>query len=102
MKINHLQLKLLLLPKQMIKIKKMNKIKMMVKIMIWAMIKGVEKDEDEYEQEESKSSPPPHPRVRQIIQCDHSINNILGDIKKGVTTQSHIANFYEHYSFVLF
>jgi hypothetical protein len=28
------------------------------------------------------------------------VDNILGDIKKGVTTRSHIANFCEHYSFV--
>jgi hypothetical protein len=47
---------------------------------------GVEQDEEEDDQEESRSSPPPHPRVRQTIQCDHPINNILRDIKKGVTT----------------
>jgi hypothetical protein len=40
MKINPLQMKSFLLPKQMIKIKKMNKMKMMVKIKMWAMIKG--------------------------------------------------------------
>jgi hypothetical protein len=28
------------------------------------------------------------------------MNNILCDIKKGVTTRSHIANFYQYYSFV--
>jgi hypothetical protein len=28
------------------------------------------------------------------------MDNILGDIKKGVTTQSHVANFCKHYSFV--
>jgi hypothetical protein len=40
MKINPLQMKPLLLPKKMIKIKKVNKMKMMIKIMIWATIKG--------------------------------------------------------------
>jgi hypothetical protein len=28
------------------------------------------------------------------------VNNILGDIKKGVTTRSRVANFYQYYSFV--
>jgi hypothetical protein len=28
------------------------------------------------------------------------VNNILSDIKKGVTTRSCVANFYQHYSFV--
>jgi hypothetical protein len=30
-----------------------------------------------------KGEAPPHPRVRQNIQRDHPINNILGDIEKG-------------------
>jgi hypothetical protein len=38
--------------------------------------------------------------VRQNIQRDHPVDNILGDIKKGVTTRSRVANFYEHYLFV--
>jgi hypothetical protein len=38
--------------------------------------------------------------VRQNIQRDHPVNNILGDIEKGVTTRSCVANFCEHYSFV--
>jgi hypothetical protein len=28
------------------------------------------------------------------------MNNILGDIEKGVTIRSCVINFYEHYSFV--
>jgi hypothetical protein len=36
------------------------------------------------------------------VQRDHPVNNILGDIKKGVTTRSCVANFCEHYSFVSF
>jgi hypothetical protein len=61
---------------------------------------GVEQDEVEDDQEKSKSSPLPHPRVRQTVQRDHPINNILGAIEKGVTTQSRGATSYEHYSFV--
>jgi hypothetical protein len=38
--------------------------------------------------------------VRQNIQRDHPIDNILGDIKKGVTIRSRVVNFCEHYSFV--
>jgi hypothetical protein len=34
------------------------------------------------------------------VQRDHSDDNILGDIEKGVTSRSHVANFCEHYSFV--
>jgi hypothetical protein len=40
------------------------------------------------------------PRVHQAIQRDHHVNSILGDIQKGVTTQSRVAQFCEHYSFV--
>jgi hypothetical protein len=38
--------------------------------------------------------------VRHNVQRDHLIDNILGDIKKGVTTRSRVVNFCEHYSFV--
>jgi hypothetical protein len=34
------------------------------------------------------------------VQRDHPVNNILGDIEKGITTRSRVANFCEHYSFV--
>jgi hypothetical protein len=42
----------------------------------------------------------PHPRVRTTIQRDHPMDMIIGDINKGVTTRSRVANFGEHYSFV--
>jgi hypothetical protein len=42
----------------------------------------------------------PHPRIYQIIQKDHPVDNILGSINKGVTTHSRLATFCEHYSFV--
>jgi hypothetical protein len=68
-------------------------------------------EEDEYHdqvQEESKDQggdedkgeAPPHPRLCHNVQRDHPIDNILGDIEKGVTTRSRVANFCEHYSFV--
>jgi hypothetical protein len=38
--------------------------------------------------------------VRQNIKRDHSVDNILSDIEKGVTGRSRVANFCEHYSFV--
>jgi TATA-binding protein-associated factor Taf7 len=36
-------------------------------------------DEDDGDKEEA----PPHPRVRQNVQRDHPVDNILGDIEKG-------------------
>jgi hypothetical protein len=53
-------------------------------------------DEDDGDKREAS----PHPRVRQNIERDHPVNNILGDIEKGVTTRSCVANFSEHYLFV--
>jgi hypothetical protein len=43
---------------------------------------------------------PPHPRVHQTVQRDHSVDNILGDIKKGVTTRSRVIIFCKHYLFI--
>ena len=52
-----------------------------------------EDDEDpEDEQEATK-----HPRLKQIIQRDHLVDNILGSLRKGVTTHSHLANFCQYY-----
>jgi hypothetical protein len=53
-------------------------------------------DEDDGDKEEA----PPHPRVHQNVQRDHPVDNILGDIEKGVITRSRVANFCEHYLFV--
>jgi hypothetical protein len=61
---------------------------------------GVEQVEHEDDQEKSRPTPPPHPRVRQTVQRDHPINNILCAIEKGVTTRSHVATLCEYYSFV--
>jgi hypothetical protein len=60
----------------------------------------VEQDEDKDDQHKSRSSPLPLPRVRQTVQRDHLVNNILDAIEKGVTTRSHVTTFCEHYSFV--
>jgi hypothetical protein len=38
--------------------------------------------------------------VHQTIQGDHPVDNIFDDIKNGVTTRSHVANFCQYYSFV--
>jgi hypothetical protein len=42
----------------------------------------------------------PHLRVHHTIQRDHPVDNILGSIRRGVTTRSRLANFCEFYSFV--
>jgi hypothetical protein len=60
----------------------------------------VEQDEDKDDQHKSRSSPLPHLRVRQTVQRDHPVNNILDAIEKRVTTRSHVTTFCEHYSFV--
>jgi hypothetical protein len=36
---------------------------------------------------------PSHPRVHQVIQRDQPIDNILGSIRRGVTTRSRLKNF---------
>nr|AAV44188.1 putative polyprotein [Oryza sativa Japonica Group] len=41
-----------------------------------------------------------HPRIHHTVQRDHPVDNILGDIRKGVTTRSRVASFCQHYSFV--
>jgi hypothetical protein len=56
-------------------------------------------DEDDGDHQGSRIKPP-HPRVLQTVQRDHPVDNILGDIKKGVTTRSRVANFCQHYCFV--
>jgi hypothetical protein len=55
-----------------------------------------EGDEDDGD----KGEAPAHPRVRQNVRRDHLVDNILGDIKKRVTTRSCVENFCKHYSFV--
>jgi hypothetical protein len=54
--------------------------------------------EDQVVEEEAPRAPPT--QVRATIQRNHLVDQILGDISKGVTTRSRLANFCEHYSFV--
>jgi hypothetical protein len=49
-------------------------------------------------EEEASRAPPT--QVRATIQRHHPVDQILGDISKGVTYHSRLANFYEHYLFV--
>jgi hypothetical protein len=50
-------------------------------------------DDNEQDKEDEQGQRLPHPRVHQAIQRDHPMNSILGDIHKGVTTQSLVAHF---------
>jgi hypothetical protein len=61
---------------------------------------GDEDNQDKEDEQEVQGQRPPHPRVHQAIQRDHPVNSILGNIHKGVTTRSRVANLCEHYSFV--
>jgi hypothetical protein len=54
--------------------------------------------EEQVMEEEAPRVPPT--QVRATIQRHHPVDQILGDISKGVTTRSRLANFCEHYSFV--
>jgi hypothetical protein len=49
---------------------------------------GDDNDQDKEDDQEVQGQRPPHPRVHQVIQRDHPVNSILGDIHKGVTTRS--------------
>jgi hypothetical protein len=67
---------------------------MYLKMKIW--IKGAHGEHDK--EEEAQQAPPT--QVQATIQRNHPVDQILGDISKGVTTRSCLANFCEHYSFV--
>jgi hypothetical protein len=64
---------------------------------------GEERDQggsqEEHVMEEEAPRVPPT-QVRATIQRNHPVDQILGDISKGVTTRSRLANFCEHYLFV--
>jgi hypothetical protein len=53
--------------------------------------------EEQVMEEETPLAPPT--QVRAMIQRNHPVDQILGDISKGVTTRSRLANFCEHYLF---
>jgi hypothetical protein len=54
---------------------------------------------EEHDKEEEAPQAPPT-QVRATIQRNHLVDQILGDINKGVTIRSCLANFCEHYSFI--
>jgi hypothetical protein len=56
--------------------------------------------EDDDEGPIQRQSQAPHPRVHQMVQRDHPVGNILGTIRRGVTTHSRLSNFCAFYSFV--
>jgi hypothetical protein len=60
-------------------------------------IKGGAQEEQVMEEEAPRVPPT---QVRVTIQRHHPVDQILGDITKGVTTRLRLANFCEHYSFV--
>ena len=41
-------------------------------------------------------------RIHHVLAKDHPVDQIIGDISKGVQTRYHIALFCEHYSFICF
>jgi hypothetical protein len=49
---------------------------------------------------EEEAPPTPPTQVRATIQGNHPVDQILGDISKGVTIRSRLANFCENYLFV--
>ena len=59
-------------------------------------------DEDEANKDDEDIVPSPSPQVKShhTIAKDHPIDQILGDVTKGVQTRSRLASFCEHYSFV--
>jgi hypothetical protein len=50
----------------------------------------------------STQEPVNQPRVHHQVAKDHPIDQITGDISKGVQTRSRVASFCQHYSFVSF
>jgi hypothetical protein len=59
-------------------------------------------DQGRDEDDGDKGEASPHPRVHQNVQRDHPVNNILGDVKRGVTIWSRVRNFCEQYSFIAY
>nr|AAV31277.1 putative polyprotein [Oryza sativa Japonica Group] len=51
-------------------------------------------------EEEKAQEPPMPPRIHTALSKDHPIDQVLGDISKGVQTRSRVTSICEHYSFV--
>jgi hypothetical protein len=50
----------------------------------------------------STQEPIDQPRIHHQVAKDHPIDQIMGDVSKGVPTRSRVASFCQHYSFVSF
>ena len=64
-------------------------------------------DEGQEEEEDNEEDVPPQPkqklsRVRERVTRDHPVEQIFDDIQIGRITcsKTHLANFFEHYSFI--
>jgi hypothetical protein len=69
-------------------------------------VTNVERDEESIHQPVNDSSSistqdaSSQPKIHNAIAKDHPIEQVLGEINKGVQTRSRLASFCEHYSFV--
>jgi hypothetical protein len=62
---------------------------------------GLDQGEAHEEHDKEEEAPQVSPtQVWSTIERNHPVDQILGDISKGVTTRSRLAKFCEHYSFV--
>jgi hypothetical protein len=50
----------------------------------------------------STQEPIDQPRIHHQVAKDHPVDQIMGDVSKGVQTRSRVASFCQHYSFVSF
>jgi hypothetical protein len=73
----------------------------MVEDELEVVVDEVPLDQEDGDEEQIQRQPSlPHPRVHHTIQRDHPVDNILGSIRRGVTTRSHLTIFCGFYSFV--
>ena len=65
-----------------------------------AQVDGIDAEGTLEHSDQAQVPPVHHPRIHHTVQRDHPVDNILGDIRKGVTTRSRVASFCQHFSFV--
>lgn len=65
-----------------------------------AQVDGINAEGTLEHSDQAQVLPVHHPRIHHTVQRDHLVDNILGDIRKGVTTRSRVASFCQHFSFV--
>jgi hypothetical protein len=69
-------------------------------------VTNVGRDEELIHQPVNDSSPTTtqdasfQPKIHNVIEKDHPIDQVVGNINKGVQTRSRLASFCEHYSFI--